>query len=150
MFNTNQGLNKTAVIKQTIFWNALLETIYCDSHLAEMFFSTLNCMPNDGVSMLIHLAFLLPSMYLLVPFHNYFPPPPPPPPPPTSSEQPEQRMSMSAHKSEQPTVVCIATFNKYCCYIKYGCIITNLTLWNTQGYVTDASKYHIADIRSMD
>ena len=28
---------------------------------------------------------------------------------------------------------CIAIFQKYCCYIKHGSIITNLTLWNPWG-----------------
>ena len=44
-----------------------------------------------------------------------------------------------AHKSEQPTAGCIAIFHEYCCYIKHGGIITNLTKWNPWGYVTDMS-----------
>ena len=46
---------------------------------------------------------------IIAPFHNYFSP---------SGEQSEQRIS--ACKSEQPTSGCIATFRKYCCYIKHG------------------------------
>ena len=46
-----------------------------------------------------------------------------------------------AYKSEQPTAHCIAIFHKYCCYIKHGGIITNLTM-KSLGYVTDMSKYH--------
>ena len=59
----------------------------------------------------------------IVLFHNYFSP---------SCEQTEQRIS--AHKSEQPTAGGIAIFHKYCCYIKHGDIVTNLTLWNLWGY----------------
>ena len=36
-------------------------------------------------------------------------------------------------KSEQPTVGWIAIFHKYCCYIKHGGIIANLTQWNPRG-----------------
>ena len=65
-----------------------------------------------------------------------------------SGEHPEQ--SILAHKSEQPTAGCISMFDKYCCYIKLGGIITNLALWNPWGYVTDMSKYHNAGMWSMD
>ena len=45
-----------------------------------------------------------------------------------SCEQPEQRIL--AHKSKQPTAICIAIFHKYCCHSKHGGSITNLTQWN--------------------
>ena len=77
--------------------------------------------------------------YAIVLFHNYFSP---------SGEQPEQYIL--AYKSEQPTAGCLAIFHKYCWYIKHGSIITNLTLWNPWGYVTDMSKYHNAGIWSMN
>ena len=51
---------------------------------------------------------------------------------------------------EQPTSSCIVIFNKHCCYIKYGGIITNLTLWNPWGYITDMSKCHGAGLWSQN
>ena len=45
-------------------------------------------------------------------------------------------MPLSTHvtyKSEQPTTGCIAIFQKYCCYIKHGGVITNLTLLKSLG-----------------
>ena len=40
----------------------------------------------------------------------------------------------------------LAIFYKYCCYIKYVGIITNLTLRNHWGYITDMSKCHGAGV----
>ena len=48
-----------------------------------------------------------------------------------SGEQPEQRIS--AHKSKQLIANCIAMFRKYCCYIKHGGIVRNLTILNPWG-----------------
>ena len=76
---------------------------------------------------------------IIVLFHNNFSP---------SGEEPEHRKF--AHELWQPTAVCIAIFHKYCCYKKCGVITANLTLRNHWGYVTDVSKYHNADIWSMD
>ena len=76
---------------------------------------------------------------LIVLFCNYFLP---------SGEQPIQRIL--THKSEQSTTGCIATFHKYCCYLKRGGIITNLNLWNPWRYITDMSKCHSAGVWSMD
>ena len=51
-----------------------------------------------------------------------------------------------AYKSEQPTTDWIGIFHTYCCNLKPGDIITNLTIWNLSGYVADVSKYHNAGI----
>ena len=64
-----------------------------------------------------------------------------------SGEKLEQRIR--AFKSEQPTAGCMAIFHKYCCYIKHGGIITNLTLQNPWGFAC-RSKYHAGGIWSMD
>ena len=61
---------------------------------------------------------------VIVLFHNSFSP---------SGEQPEQRIL--AYKSEQPTAGCIVIFHKYYCYIKYGGIITNLTMKSLVGWL---------------
>ena len=78
------------------------------------------------------------SPYRIALFHNSFSP---------SGEQAEQ--GILAYKSEQPTLGFITIFNKYC-YIKHGGIITNLTQWNSWGYVTDMLKYHNAGVLNMD
>ena len=43
-----------------------------------------------------------------------------------------------------------SNIHKYCCYIKRGGIIINLTLRHHGGYVTDVPKYHNAGIWSTD
>ena len=50
----------------------------------------------------------------------------------------------------QSTAGRIAIFHKYCCYIKYGGIITNMTLWNPWRYIIDVSICHGADVWSTD
>ena len=64
------------------------------------------------------LAFVreISGVRLIVMFHNYF-----------SLAVSIRRTYISLYV-EQPPAVCIAIFNKYCCYIKYGTIKTNLTL----------------------
>ena len=84
---------------------------------------------------MIGLVKILLHLNTIVLFHNSFCP---------SSEQPKQHIL--AYKSEQSTASCIAIFHKYCCYIKHGGIITNLTLWNPWG----VSKYHNAGMWCMD
>ena len=61
-------------------------------------------------------------LLLIVQFHNSFSP---------SGEQPKQRIL--AYKSEQLNAGCITLFHKYCCDIKYGGIITNLTMKSIPG-----------------
>ena len=101
-------------------------------YFADKMFQHIFVKENIGILIEISLKFVL--NHLIVLFPNPFS---------LSSEQPN-----NAFKSEQPTAGCIAIFHKYNCNIKYGGIITILTLWNSWGYVTDIS--HNAGIWSMD
>ena len=58
----------------------------------------------------------------IVMFHNYISP---------SGEQPQQ--CIWTHTPVQITAAYIPIFHKYCCCIKHGSMITNLTLWNPSG-----------------
>ena len=65
----------------------------------------------------------------IVPFHNNLF---------ISGEQPEQRKL--SHTLKQQTDDCRAIFHKYFCHTKHGGIVTNLTLWNLWGHITDILK----------
>ena len=71
------------------------------------------------------------------------------------------RQQIFSPSGEQPNNVCwllskitncrlYSNIDKYCCYIKYGGIKTNLILWNPWGYITDMSKWHGVGVWSMD
>ena len=65
---------------------------------------------------------ILPSGFItIIRFQNYFP------------QAVSNRPTYISLWVEQPTAGYIAIFHKCCCYIKYGGIITNLTLWNPWG-----------------
>ena len=72
---------------------------------------------NFDFSVFIHLLKLI-----IVLFHNHI------------SNISEQHSQLTlVHKSQQPTTDCLAIFHKYCCYIKHGGIVRNLTLMKTLG-----------------
>ena len=120
---TGGGQNKMAAILQTTFSNVF--------HWMKVMHFVIASVHQQA------LAWITTTLAnIIVLFHNDFPP---------SGEQPEH--CRLAHYFWQPTAGCIAIFHKYCCYTKHGGVSTNLTHW---GYVTDVSKYHNADIWSMN
>ena len=151
-----------------IFWikwdRNIIITFICDhfSHakcrwLVIFSFTNLKCCPNVHVTaatahhvsraialaLEIFLSCLSSSLdNAIILLYNSFSP---------SGEQPEHCILAykSKHQNNQLRFY-IAIFHKYCCYIKHGSILTNLTLHNSWWYVTDMSKYHNVGIRSTD